>query len=63
MSDTFGAAALALLPLAARMLGWTPDTFWAATPADLATALADPTALPAPLSRADLDRMLEHDHG
>lgn len=63
MSERFGVRALALIPLAARVLGWTPDTFWAATPADLAAALADPAAPPAPLSRADLDRLLEHDNG
>ncbi len=61
MSRTFAASALALVPLAARALGWTPDTFWAATPADLAAALADLAAPTAPLTRADLDRLLEHD--
>ncbi len=63
MSDRFGARALTLLPLAARALGWTPDTFWAATPADLAAALSDPAAPPAPLTRADLDRILEQHNG
>lgn len=53
-----------LLPLAARTLGWCPDTFWAATPADLALALADPAAPAGELTRADLDRLLETDrHG
>lgn len=63
MSGTFAASALTLIPLAARALGWTPDTFWAATPADLAAALADPAAPAAPLTRADLDHLLEHDNG
>lgn len=54
-------AARRLFPLAARGLGWTPDTFWAATPADLALALADPAAPGAGMTRADLDTLLERD--
>ena len=51
-------------PLAARALGWTPDTFWAATPADLALALAEPGTADAGLTRAELDRLLkDQDHG
>ncbi|MFN4113764.1 MAG: phage tail assembly chaperone [Sphingomonadaceae bacterium] len=64
MSERFGAQAARLLPLAARVLGWTPDTFWAATPADLAMTLADPAAPSATLTRAELDHLLECDrHG
>lgn len=60
----FADAARQLFPLAARTLGWSPDTFWAATPADLALALADPAAVAGELTRADLDRLLENDrHG
>lgn len=60
---TFCGTTRHLFPLAARALGWTPDTFWAATPADLAMALADPVP-PETLTRADLDRLLETDnHG
>lgn len=61
----FREQAVRLFPLATRVLGWTPDTFWAATPADLALALADPIAPgSAGLTRAELDRLLEdHDHG
>ena len=60
----FADAALSHLPLAARGLGWTPDTFWSATPADLTHALADPAAPGAGLTRAELDHLLEHDrHG
>lgn len=36
----FGAAALPLLGLMARVAGWRPDDFWAATPADVAAVLA-----------------------
>ena len=62
--NRFAGHAARLVPLAARALGWTPDTFWAATPADLALALAEPCAPGTGLTRADLDRMLENDdHG
>lgn len=60
----FADQAVRLVPLAARALGWTPDTFWSATPADLALALAEPGTAGAGLTRAELDRLLEdHDHG
>jgi len=36
---TFGESAAALIGVAARLLGWRPDDFWAATPAELASAL------------------------
>lgn len=36
---TFAKSAARLAGLAARGLGWTPDTFWAATPQDLLNAL------------------------
>ena len=54
-----------LAALSAQALGWPPDTFWRATPADLALALSDPHApADAPLSRADLETLLEQDrHG
>lgn len=60
----FADTARRLFALAARALGWSPDTFWAATPADLALALADPAAVAGELTRADFDRLLENDrHG
>lgn len=59
MSETFGAAALALSGLAARALGWRPAEFWSATPAELAACLADPTGSTAPLARGDLQRLME----
>ena len=65
MSECFGAASLTLCALAARVLGWRPHEFWAATPAELAACLADPatqsTTLAAPLARADLARLMESD--
>ena len=35
----FGSAAARLSGAASMLLGWRPDDFWAATPAELATAL------------------------
>ncbi len=35
----FAAAARAAARVAAALLGWRPDEFWAATPEDLRTAL------------------------
>ncbi|MET0251751.1 MAG: phage tail assembly chaperone [Novosphingobium sp.] len=52
---------------AALLLGWRPDDFWAATPAELAAIFAardEAGGSAAGLSRTDLDRMMEHDgHG
>lgn len=39
MSAAFGPGAAALLALMARVAGWRPDEFWAATPADVAMVL------------------------
>jgi uncharacterized phage protein (TIGR02216 family) len=38
--ERFGPAALALVGVMARVAGWRPDAFWAATPADVAAVLA-----------------------
>ena len=35
----FGASACALCSATAALLGWRPDEFWSATPAELALAL------------------------
>jgi uncharacterized phage protein (TIGR02216 family) len=62
-SDRFAPAAGRLAGLAGRLLGWRPDDFWRATPAELAAILA-PAAeavTAATLSRADLARLMEHD--
>ncbi len=62
MTERFGGAALPLCALAARALGWRPNEFWRATPAELAACLADPTTpAAAPLARADLERLMEGD--
>ncbi len=44
---------------AAQMLGWRPDEFWRATPADLRLAMAPAEPVDAPLSRASLERLME----
>lgn len=36
---TFGQQASQLAGLAARLLGWSPDEFWHATPTELAAAI------------------------
>ena len=42
MSDRFGEAAALLHGAAVALLGWRPAEFWAATPAELASALSQP---------------------
>ena len=66
MSERFTAAAASLAGLAAQALGWRPQEFWSATPAELALSLgppADPTT--APPSRAEIARLIAKDasHG
>lgn len=64
MTQGFAELALVLSGLAARQLGWRPDEFWRATPAELVAALAPPAGSdPLPLDRATLQRMMEQDHG
>lgn len=66
MSETFAAMAARLAGLVPRALGWRPDDFWNATPAELAaifTAAADSPG-GTPLTRGELAALLEHDrHG
>jgi hypothetical protein len=61
----FAAGACRLAGIAARLLGWRPDDFWNATPAELAavfSATDEPRA--APLTRGELTALLEQDrHG
>lgn len=56
MSERFGAAAARLSGHAALLLGWTPETFWTATPQELAAILA---AL-APAGGEGVDRQTLH---
>jgi uncharacterized phage protein (TIGR02216 family) len=56
----FSEAAARLAGLTGALLGWRPDEFWRATPAELeAVLLAMLPADPAPASRADLERLME----
>lgn len=42
----FGQRASLLAGMATRLLGWRPDEFWSATPAELAAALHDEAVEP-----------------
>lgn len=42
MSEQFGEAAARLCNAASLLLGWRPNDFWEATPAELALALQAP---------------------
>ncbi|RED16041.1 phage tail assembly chaperone [Parasphingopyxis lamellibrachiae] len=58
----FAAAATRLAGLAGMTLGWRPEEFWAATPAELATVLmafSDDDAGGVPAARSDLSRLME----
>jgi uncharacterized phage protein (TIGR02216 family) len=57
----FSEAAARLAGMAGALLGWRPDEFWRATPAELAAVLAALTgdAGAAPLSRDELARLKE----
>ncbi len=56
----FAAAAVRLAGLAGVLLGWRPNEFWTATPAELATVLnAMAGGQEATASTADLERLME----
>ena len=63
MTPTFTAGAVRLAGLVPRLLGWRPDDVWRATPAELAAIFAAEaeTESGTPLSRTELDEMLEQD--
>lgn len=57
---TFAGGALRLAGLASLALGWRPDDFWNATPAELAAILApEASGEVMPLRRHDLERLME----
>ena len=59
----FSDSAARLSALVPRLLGWTPEAFWAATPAELA-AILGPEPCGAPLARTALETLMERDaHG
>lgn len=53
---TFGERAAALSGVAARLLGWRPSEFWAATPAELVAVLIDEQI--EALSAGELDELM-----
>jgi uncharacterized phage protein (TIGR02216 family) len=56
---SFADAALRLAGQAAMLLGWRPDEFWNATPAELATTLAAFAPADASANRLVLEQMME----
>lgn len=62
MSESFGPGALRLAGLAGQLLGWRPAEFWAATPAELAAMFAPSRPNSGPLSRTDLNRLMEREN-
>ena len=62
MTISFAAAAGRLAGLVTRAFGWVPEQFWQATPAELAAIFAtDDTLATTPLSRIELDTMMERE--
>ena len=63
MTGTFGAAAERLAGIVPRTLGWLPDDFWGATPAELAVIFAAGAEHPAgeTLARSELIALMERD--
>lgn len=55
----FGTAAVRAAHLAGATLGWAPQHFWAATPAELRTALGLDVEAQAVLDRAALAKLME----
>ena len=54
----FGERAAALSAVAARLLGWRPSEFWAATPAELASALRVDDLQLEPVAGDELARLM-----
>ncbi|OHD01606.1 MAG: hypothetical protein A2885_03345 [Sphingopyxis sp. RIFCSPHIGHO2_01_FULL_65_24] len=62
MSEAFGPGAVRLAGVMARVAGWLPGQFWAATPADAAAVLAawaDEDGAAMPMARDALGAMME----
>jgi uncharacterized phage protein (TIGR02216 family) len=53
----FGEAARQLCGAASQLLGWRPDEFWDATPADFANALIPPGDAPDGPGRSVIDEL------
>lgn len=61
MNTRFGEAAQNLAGLVPRVLGWRPQEFWDATPAELAAILQPESAATEGVSRQDLNQLMERD--
>ncbi|GAB5348914.1 phage tail assembly chaperone [Alteriqipengyuania sp. 357] len=59
--DDFRQGIPPLAALAAQALGWPPDAFWRATPAELAAALGPVTPRAEGMTRDKLDTMMERE--
>lgn len=59
--EGFTKDALALAAMSARALGWTPETFWNATPDELAACLGSAERGDAPPTRAEIELLIERD--
>lgn len=62
MSKRFSDSARRLAGVATRLFGWPPHWFWQATPREFATIFETPDDPAASMSRAELDRLLEHEN-
>ena len=58
---TFSDSARRLSGLVLRALGWRPDDFWNATPAELMAIFLPEADAAAPLSRAELNFLMERE--
>lgn len=58
---TFAENARRLSGLVPRLLGWRPEDFWSATPAELAAIFEPPADAAAPLSRSELAALMERE--
>lgn len=59
MTRAFSSGVPPLAALAAQALGWTPEAFWNATPAELAAALGPTSPTGDGVDRSDLDSLME----
>ena len=57
MTEEFGQGASRLFGAAAQLLGWRPNDFWTATPAELAAALLPSDAAEGPDAQAVAELM------
>ncbi|MDJ0642786.1 MAG: phage tail assembly chaperone [Erythrobacter sp.] len=63
MTDGFGGSATRWFNVAARLLGWSPNEFWQATPEELLMTLRDPEppGMSAGPSRELIAQLMERD--